>query len=340
MKHLFLIWLLPAALLACGVVGCRKSSGSQAGWPAGYSLYMVGMDSGKAVYWKNGVKTVLGPGVGEGITLSGSSVYVGGIAGRTVGGVAISTAAYWKDGVEYDLEDTVFSYAFQPVVAGGDVYVPGFIFGPSSPTQQVNPVYWKNGRRVYLGGTVYGSANGMFIQDTDIYVAGEAGQVGGTVDTAIVWKNGQRIANFYNMQPVPFTQIQSSGGNIYLTGWQGYYINFGQYVKMNSPTPLIQTNSMFLNGLDIYVAGIYDSAGSWYAAYWKNGVMTALPNYAGTANSAAIGIVVAGSDVYAVGSVTDSVSPSVYQILGVYWKNGVEKTLSANGYIFGIAMEN
>lgn len=331
MKKMTFFWLLSATLVACGVAGCKKSASKpKPSWTPGSDIYMVGGDSGRAVYWKNGDKTVLTPGEGEGIAVSGSSVYVGGVSYRSVGSTTADLAAFWKDGVEEDLTNSGIAWAYQPVVVGADVYVPGYIFGP---TPQVYPVYWKNGQRVNLDPSLQGIATGMAVSDTDVYVIGSV--YDGQFDTALVWKNGQRMPGFFSIETNPFNQIMVSGGNVYVVGLQGYYINFNQYVQLKGASQGISTISMYLDGSDIYVAGATDTASSRYAAYWKNGVMVALSNYPGTTSSAATGVVVAGSDVYVAGS---GIVNGVY--LGMYWKNGVEETLTKNGDVNGILLGN
>lgn len=332
MKNIFAIWLLPALLMGGMEAGCKKSGSapSKPTWTPGSDIYIVGQDTGRAVYWKNGVKTVLGQGLGEGIAVSGSDVYVGGVVYKSVGGTVLDLAAYWKDGVEQLLTDSVTGWAYQPVVAEGDVYVPGYVFGPSP---QVYAVYWKNGQRVNLDPSLESSASGMAIQDTDIYVVGEVWD--GGLDTMLVWKDGQRMSGFDGIETDPMGQILVSGGNIYVAWEQGYYINFGQYVALNTTSQKVGAGSVYLNGSDVYVTGGYDSATAGFAAYWKNGAIVKLPNYPGTFSSGTAGLVVAGSDVYVAGSIIMN-----GRYLGVYWKNGVEDSLSGNGSAYGIVLGN
>jgi hypothetical protein len=323
MKKALAYWLLAAALatLAAGMVtGCKKSGGS-ASTPES-DVYFVGWDSIWAVYWKNGVETVLGPGQGAGITVSGSDVYVGGEASKTK-----ILAAVWKNGVEQDLADST-SAAYIPLVVGSDVYVPGLVV---KDNPQDYAVYWKNGQRVDVDSGIYDVATSMAVSGSDIYMVGN---VSGMNDTACVWNNGQRLADASTFNNGVYNQILIAGGNIYVVGRQGYFVNFAsQYTQLPDA---VFSNYMFLNGSDIYVAGTrQDGQGNTWAAYWKNGVLDTLPNYPNTLQSYATGIAVAGSDVYVTGS---AYLGSVFY--GVYWKNGVEETLTRQGSVNGVALGN
>jgi hypothetical protein len=233
MKNTFFLGLLPAALAVVIIAGCKKSASapSPPAWTTGADVYFVGQDTGRVVYWKNGVRTVMGPGEGQGIAVSGS----------------------------------------------------------------------------------------------DVYVIGTVNQ-----DTNLVWKDGQRLVNSYASAGKPYDQILVSGGNIYVVSYGGYEVNFTGYIQMPGVS---QVSSMSFNGSDIFVAGARDSAGEGWAAYWMDGVMNALPNYAGTSHSVATGVVAAGSDVYVAGL---AIVNGTY--CGVYWRNGGEGTLTKNGLVNGVVV--
>jgi hypothetical protein len=318
--------LLAAGLLAGGITGCKKSANhGSAGptWTPGSDIYIVGTDSGHAVYWKNGVETVLGPGAGAGITISGSSVYVGGVSYKNG---TTELAAVWKDGVEQDLTDTGDAQASTPLVVGTDVYVPGIILW-SAP--QSYAVYWKNGQLVYVDSAVRSWASQVAISGSDVYVLGA---IHGSYDTSIIWKNGQRLAGASTGTGEDYSQIVFSGGNMYVVGGQGYFINFpNEFILL--PGSGFRT-SILLNGSDIYVAGTWeDSVENLRAAYWMDRVLYKLSNYPGTIYSTATGVVVAGSDVYVVGFA--QVNSGQW---AVYWKNGVEWTLTKSGSISGATL--
>jgi hypothetical protein len=220
--------LLAAGLLAGGITGCKKSANhGSAGptWTPGSDIYIVGTDSGHAVYWKNGVETVLGPGAGAGITISGSSVYVGGVSYKNG---TTELAAVWKDGVEQDLTDTGDAQASTPLVVGTDVYVPGIILW-SAP--QSYAVYWKNGQLVYVDSAVRSWASQVAISGSDVYVLGA---IHGSYDTSIIWKNGQRLAGASTGTGEDYSQIVFSGGNMYVVGGAGIFYQFSERVYTTS----------------------------------------------------------------------------------------------------------
>ncbi len=323
MKRILFFWIL--AVICCS--GCKKSGSAPAkpapiSWTAGSSVYIVGSDSGRITYWQNGVKTALGMGDGNGIAVSGSDVYVGGTVFLPTG--TTEKAAYWKNGKETDLTDTGTAWAFQPALRGGDVYVPGYIFGPY---QQVYPVYWKNGERFNLDASTRGVATGIAIADTDIYIVGQV--YDGPFDTALVWKNGEPWNGLEAIEAGTFNQIYASGNDIYVTFQSGYSLNQQAFTHLPGAGAAV---SVFVSGTDVYVAGTDSTA---HAAYWKNGVLVSLPNYKNATDAFALGIAVAGPDVYVIGQTILNGFTK-----GVVWKNGVEDSLTGNGELTGVVVGN
>jgi hypothetical protein len=319
--------LVAAVALVAG--GCKKSSSKPVPltWTVGSTVYIVGSDSGYVTYWTNGVKTHLAAnGSGNGIMVVGSDVYVG---GTIFAGGTVEKAAVWKNGVETDFTDTGVAWAFQPGVRGTDVYVPGYVFGP---TPEVYPVVWKNGQRVNLDSTHRGIATGMAIVDTDIYVVGQV--YDGQFDTALIWKNGQRLPGFFAIESVPFGQILASESDFYLAFQKGYYKNAQNFVQVANTDSAGGVGGLFVAGSDVYAAGKIDSSSVPIPAYWKNGNIVELPSYKGSTNTSATGIVVAGSDVYVIG---ETFLNGAYK--GLIWKNGVLKTLTGNGELYGIVVQ-
>jgi hypothetical protein len=114
-------------------------------------------------------------------------------------------------------------------------------------------------------------------------------------------------------------------------------ILFGQYTA----------NAITVSGGDVYVAGGgLTSGGSSTAANWENGTPTTLPMPSdiedASATSYAVGVAVSGSDVYAVGSLLDSMAG--VDETAAYWVNGGEATLlpmpsgTAESYTTAIAV--
>jgi hypothetical protein len=313
-------------LAVAGVLGCKKSNSSPPApltWTAGSTVYIVGQDSGRVVYWANGVKTVLAAsGGGNGIMLSGSDVYVGGTV--YVAGGKTERAAYWKNGTETDLGDTGISWAFQPALKGSDLYVPGYVFGP---TPQVYPVYWKNGQRVNLDSSKRGVATGIAISDTDVYIIGQV--YDGPFDTSLVWKNGARLDGFYSIEGSPFSQIYAAGPAVYIVDQYGY-----EDLITWKDAVMTGLSGIFVSGSDIYAAGAVDSGTDVIPAYWKNGTLVKLPGYAHASSTQATGIAVAGPDVYVIGSTYLN-----YAYKGLVWKNGVLDTLTGDGFLNGVVVQ-
>ena len=316
MKPILFLGILAIA----GGWGCKKSNSSRPApltWTPGSTVYIVGQDSGFVTYWTNGVKTrMTASGYGNGITVAGSDVYIG---GTVFSAGTVEKAAIWKNGVETDLTDTGIAWAFQPGVRGGDVYVPGYVFGPSP---DVYPVVWKNGQRIYLDATRRGIATGLAVADTDIYVIG---QVYDGFDTTLVWKNGERWGEPFVIEGDAFGQIVSFGSDVYMTLGNGYYMDRTAY-SFTNPAAVY---GIFVSGSAVLLAGTVDSVPK--PAWWEGGRATVLPTYTKSTNTSATGIAMAGSDIYVIGT---TYLNGRYK--GVIWKNGVEDTLTGNGELKGI----
>lgn len=309
---------------------CRKSAPAKSSWTAGSDIYIVGSDNdGHAVYWKNGQKKVLASkGVGYGITVVGSDVYVGGVVYTAVGNNTV--AAYWKNGTETDLGPaTGASWSFQPVVQGPDVYVPGYVL--EAGAGEIHPVYWKNSQQVLVESVPRGEVTGMAVSDTDIYVIGTTFDY--RTDTAHLWKNGVRVLDISASNGSGFGQVLVAGSEVYVAGFQGYYVYGKQSVVLPSAGGV---RGMFVASPDIYATGWWlDSVNHPHPGYWKNGVLTVLPGYPSGGYTQSFGIAVAGSDLYVVGMADVGTASA-----GIYWKNGVEDSLCGNCRISGIAVGN
>ena len=127
---------------------------------SGTDVYVAGVVSGlftpQAVYWKNGVSSIIGNGSANAIFVSGSDVYVAGYS--IINGVNVAT--YWVNG-----QPTVLSTSPQSTVAnaifvsGSDVYVAGI----DVVNEVAYATYWKNGVATHLSpGT--GGASAIYVQ--------------------------------------------------------------------------------------------------------------------------------------------------------------------------------
>ncbi len=150
---------------------------------AGTDVYIAG-NAGKngtvAVYWKNGKLVSLEAGEGNAIAIAGTDIYV---AGATASG-----AAYWKNSIRTNLDDSSVdpvvtrTDATDIAIAGTDIHVAGYI-------NNVYAVYWKNGKRILLNNpstnmNVSNNKNNILVIDTTVYIS---------FNTADYWKNGKII---------------------------------------------------------------------------------------------------------------------------------------------------
>ena len=163
---------------------------------AGYSLlYKVNKSDPNAypnaVFWNNGVLSVLGPSVStassitppgianEGwinMAVSGTDVYITGAL------PTLSSISYWKNGVLVPLPtDPKFHYSFlnNIMIVGGDVYAAGLA--------NFSPAYWKNGVITTLPGDLSHPATGIAVSGNDVYVSGN------TINGPVYWKNDRLI---------------------------------------------------------------------------------------------------------------------------------------------------
>lgn len=109
--------------------------------------FYVGGLCGFPMYWKNDEALILDTRYGEvhQITKSGSDVYAVGLYNKRNSNSTGHTAAYWKNGVLFELEDNAQANGIY--IDGDDVYVSGSV---GQVPIDYKPCYWKNGIRVDL----------------------------------------------------------------------------------------------------------------------------------------------------------------------------------------------
>ena len=131
---------------------CKKSETN--GTTSGPTVYIAGNSANSALYWKNGIATVLPKqspnnfSSSSSIFVSDTDVYVAGsdYTGNISVGVAIN-AVYWKNGTEIMLTNLSMpqrAFANSIFVSGGDVYVAGYeqtSDGIGAPTALSNSPY-------------------------------------------------------------------------------------------------------------------------------------------------------------------------------------------------------
>jgi hypothetical protein len=317
-SHSIFYSILFVAFLA-SFAGCKKSSPHPVGFTPGMTVYMAGSDdSGNVVYWTNGLKMTLAQsGSATGIVVSGTDIYVSGYLNR---GSEI-LAAYWKNGVQYNLTESGIAHAWQIVLNGNDVYIPGDVFGTAP---QVSAVYWKNGNLVNLTPYPFGTAKGLAFAGPDMYVIGQIWSPAG-FDTACVWENDTLKTNFFAINGPLFNAVAANGSDIYVVTSEGTYSkDFDIGVTLPGAT---SAGPITFSGQDVYVVGTTAGAtGTSSLAYWKNGAVTTLASGYKLAEANATAL--AGTDLYVAGYVS---SGGGAPDLPVYWKNGVMGLLNMQG---------
>jgi hypothetical protein len=235
---------------------------------ANYTMPAGGGVTTEAVYWKNGTMVKLGnaPSYASSIVISGTDVYIAGIAEVN----NVYCAVYWKNGMLSTLATTPYSVANAITISGTDVYVAG-----NTGATGYQAVYWKNGMLVPLENTVASKANAIAISGTDVYVAGNI-VTGSSTNAAVYWKNGVRVnlnpaGTDTNVVTTYASAIAVSGTDVHVSGYMypelELYWKNGVQVALNNPynSPNLTNdiNGIFLDGPDVYIS--FNNA-----AYWKN----------------------------------------------------------------------
>jgi hypothetical protein len=271
------------------------------------------------------------------IALSGSDIYVAGIASNATNQAAV----YWlNNGPAITLPSSMtLSQTNAIAVSGGNVYIVG---SEENSAGTARAVLWVNGTHTLLpppSGKTYAGASAIAISGGNVYVAGIAFNTDED-ETAALWVNGVP-----SILPPPSgltgdyfaNGLAVAGGNVYVSGttipnsggttalfWQ----NGG--AAMTLPIPSGDTaqgygaEAVAVSGSDVYVAGggVSGATGNSTAAYWLNGTGISLPlptNAVGSpVTSFTGGIGFSGSDVYVVGS---------WGKYATYWVNGGAGTL-------------
>jgi hypothetical protein len=186
----------------------------------------------------------------------------------------------------------------------------------------------------------YAEATGLFVYGSDVYISGYTSNTATSKSRAMYWKNGVPVfltdANSNEFANSIFVR----GGDVYVVGQELVGSNYVvKYWKNGVATTLTENSSkgfglkVFVSNGDVYVGGIeFNATTSQYVVkYWKNGAATNLTpdDKSGSVNS----IFVSGNDVYVAGREDNPRK-------GVYWKNGVRKELSTNGWVSGIYVDD
>lgn len=242
----------------------------------------------QAVYWRNGIKTVLAPNATATrifVDSTGTNFYIAGSIGKM--------ACYWKNGIIHLLHCSGSAYdaeqANDIVVKGNDVYLAGMVQSVSSGKEYA--LYWKNDQLQTLPETnTNGDAYGITLNGNDVYIAGNNGS------GASVWKNGAAANLPGGALAVGLAFV---GSDLYATGadnvsGEGVYWKNNVLTSLSTSTYEAQaTQCLAVLGTAVYIGGQVNPLGGaavYIPAYWKNGVLNQLPY---ESNGAVLGITTA-----------------------------------------------
>lgn len=222
-----------------------------------------------------------------------------------------------------------------------DVYAAGFV--TDQTTRKSLGACWKNGEELYrfelTGSALEGRAESIYVTDRgDVYVSGYEIQEGGSTRVAYIYKNGEIL--YQLSQPESGVHCLankvyvSEDGSVYAAGFEsdiysntsvGLVWKDGQVLNTYADEgKSIYTNSMDVQGDDIYVAGYYTEGEFSIPFYYKNEERVDLmsPSTAGRypAQGEAYDIVVTDNgDVYVAGYARRDEDG---QSNATVWKNG------------------
>ncbi len=274
---------------------------------------------------------------------TGPKLYMMSIEENTVTGE--NFIRYIADGVERTIADGVTESAFgeDMEVQGADVYVLASRTILSTSVQSY--VVYKNGVAIYtIPFSTDFSPNCLAVSGSDVYLAG-VGDPSASGYKIKLWKNGTLTSITNGNVNARAYDMQVVGSDVYIAGfeanpstsyYQATYWKNGTAVVLSAGISQATTGELhriLVKGNDVYCSGMID----YRPTQWKNETATNLnPNY-GTC----YGIAVAGTDIYAAGTVQNSNG----RYHAAYWKNGTQvalsdSTIAPNGAnVFGIGTD-
>jgi uncharacterized protein YjdB len=263
---------------------------------SGSDVYVAGITgdaferkSMRATLWKNGDPQLLGDVESRAysVFVSGDDVYVAGYSGEWWN----YPAALWKNGQLQPLPDAWLANSV--FVYGDDVYVAGdgewFLNGSGFV---IGAALWKNGALQPLPNGY--AAYSVFVSDGDVYVGGNIERDGGAPGGAALWKNGapQLLPAGNDAPYINDCSVFVSGDDVYVTAGEHEYDDYhgalnpravvwknGARMQLSDADSL--SESIFVCGSDVYVAGYTLTDGNWWenrATLWKNGIPQMLPS--------------------------------------------------------------
>jgi hypothetical protein len=305
-----------ATTLDSGIYGARALAVTVANG----HIYVAG-DEGSAaaasvaVLWIDSVPTVLtnagATGSASGVAVLGTDVYVVGseTTYNPAFGTYVTVAEYWKNGFPVILDDgiqgaggsalVVNANANAIVINNADVYIAGSVgkqteTAPNTYADESVVTYWKNGTAVQLtSGLQYSETSSIAVEGGHVYVSG-AQCLSFIPDcaTATLWTDG--TASSLAPELLSFASgVAILGGTVYApinvtdTSGTTAFLATNGIAKALSSTDDSAANCVVTLGGDLYIGG----AETGTAAYWKNGILTALSSVSGNSSVYAMAVV-------------------------------------------------
>ncbi|WP_271783233.1 hypothetical protein [Aquimarina algiphila] len=304
-------------------------------------IYITGTENNKAVYWKNGEKTIL-----SNTNSSASSIFVTDNDDVYVAGSEGDKAVYWKNGAKTILEENDAVVNDIWVSQNDIVHAVGDKKDlTSQATDKYEAIYWKNDQEnlLYQGE----KAVNILVKDETVYIVGyfKNGEVG-------YWKDGvQVILPEDNVIIVDCHSIYINNNNLYIAAniitQESAPNTIGAYWLNNNLEELPETENNSSSVTDItvvdeklYATGFEkDINNKKRPVYWAGITKEYLPfNDINYSSSAATGIFTVDTNKFIVGYVTETVSNTDFFGYACYWKNGVETILPDKmQYPFGVS---
>lgn len=255
-----------------------------------YEVYVCGSYQGKdfiniACYWKDDVRTLLPAPTGARSDCRSMTVANGVIY---IAGDVDNKGSYWKDGELVDLFDQdLTSAASIAIDENNKVHLCGFDY------------YWTNDTKVDAPAneakTSTFNGNAIAVSNGSVFIAGNT-------DSYVLGHNIRQAASWNG----------TSSGAKPLT------ISIPGKSTDNSATCAFASNGSF------YAGGYYNTDGTDFPCYWKDGTCTTLDIPQGMTENTVGGICVVGSNVYVAGSCANENG----NYIACYWDNGTRKELA------------
>jgi hypothetical protein len=150
-----LTYALSALLLLTASTSCKKEHPSGPGsTQAPATVYVLGVNDGSVVYWKNGQLSPVYSELGvlynfgsSSLAASGNDVYIAGFQVTNTSQLFPESPAFWVNGTATSLPDTTGSVgngaANAIAISGGEVYVAG-VRGYDSHRKKITEKIWNN----------------------------------------------------------------------------------------------------------------------------------------------------------------------------------------------------